>query len=320
VLYLLDKEIYQKTNGSKSIDDLLRRLFEKYGFRGGVEETKLKSELALLTGSDFTQFFNDYVSGTEAIPIEWYLQDDDGDGSSNSMEILWDTDWRKWDTKISLLSPTDGQVFDSSTLITKYQPSFSWTESGAITTCTILYSTSSTDFSTPIARGSVSGTIHNWAPPIFIWKKLMSASNNSGIIRDIYWKVIGTLPNRSTVESEVWRFRIDLPQVAAINSPADDAILPPDMLPTFAWQSNANVKFKLEISSLDDFSDPKKIKGFSYTTRDPNVETILIKALPSFQWTAVKKLVGTGTGYFRIKAWDGINRETISEVRTFTIQ
>lgn len=34
----------------------------------------------------------------------------------------------------------------------------------------------------------------------------------------------------------------------------------------------------------------------------------------------VKKLVGTGTGYFRIKAWDGLKRETASEVRAFTVQ
>jgi len=37
-------------------------------------------------------------------------------------------------------------------------------------------------------------------------------------------------------------------------------------------------------------------------------------------WTAVKKLIGTGQGYFRIKAWDGIKREEISELRSFMIQ
>ena len=36
------------------------------------------------------------------------------------------------------------------------------------------------------------------------------------------------------------------------------------------------------------------------------------------QWTTVKKLVGTG--YFRIRAWDGLNRESVSEVRSFTVQ
>jgi C1A family cysteine protease len=220
---------------------------------------------------------------------------------------------------ISLLSPTNGAVFDSSTLITKYQPSFSWTESGTVTKCTILFSTSSIDFATPIAKGSASGAKDSWAPSISIWKKLMSASNNSGVIRNIYWKVIGTLPNRSTVESEVWSFKIDVPQRVIINSPADGAPLPSAIPPTFGWQTNGNVKFKLEISSLADFSTSTKIKSFNYTIRDPNIETTLNKTLPSFQWNTVEKLVGTGTGYFRIKAWDGINRETVSEVRWFTI-
>jgi hypothetical protein len=221
---------------------------------------------------------------------------------------------------IVLQLPVNGQVFNSSSLITKYQSSFGWTESGTITRCTILFSASSTDFTTPIAKGSVSGTKDSWTPSISLWKKLMSASNNSGVIRDIYWKVIGTLPNRLTVESQVWSLRIDPPQEVAIISPANGAPFPSGVPPTFDWQTNNNVKFKLEISSLEDFSDPKKIKGFNYATKDPNVETTLTKTLSSFQWTAVKKLIGIGTGYSRIKAWDGIKRESVSEVRWFSIE
>jgi len=29
--------------------------------------------------------------------------------------------------------------------------------------------------------------------------------------------------------------------------------------------------------------------------------------------------IGEGTGYFRVRAWDGLKRETVSEVRSFTI-
>lgn len=54
---------------------------------------------------------------------------------------------------------------------------------------------------------------------------------------------------------------------------------------------------------------------------DPNIKMTLQKKLAIDQWNAVKKLVGVGgTGYFRIKTWDGIKRETTSEVRSFTIQ
>lgn len=38
------------------------------------------------------------------------------------------------------------------------------------------------------------------------------------------------------------------------------------------------------------------------------------------QWTTVKKLVGTGTGYFRIKVWDGLNGETVSETRMLLVK
>jgi len=34
----------------------------------------------------------------------------------------------------------------------------------------------------------------------------------------------------------------------------------------------------------------------------------------------VKQLIGAGIGYFRIKAWDGIDRKTVSEIRSLTIQ
>jgi len=38
------------------------------------------------------------------------------------------------------------------------------------------------------------------------------------------------------------------------------------------------------------------------------------------QWIAVRQLIGTKTGYFRVKAWDAINRETVSgDVRSFSI-
>ena len=53
--------------------------------------------------------------------------------------------------------------------------------------------------------------------------------------------------------------------------------------------------------------------------KDPNVESTLQKTLTSGKWNGIKNLVGDGTGYFRARAWDGLKRETVSEVRSFTI-
>jgi hypothetical protein len=143
----------------------------------------------------------------------------------------------------------------------------------------------------------------------------MTSSSQNG---EIYWKVIGTRPDRTTSESEAWWVAIGPSQLVTVNAPLGSTLpgVPP---PTFDFSTSCNVKFKLEISSVGDFSDPKKIKSFNYTTRDPNIDQRLIKTLSSFQWSSVKKLVGTGTGHFRIKAWDGMNRESVSEVRSFTI-
>ncbi len=95
-------------------------------------------------------------------------------------------------------------------------------------------------------------------------------------------------------------------------------MLASEAFPTFVFDTKCNTKFKLEISSQDDF-DSSKTKGFSYTVKDPNVDMTLQKTLTSSQWNGVKNLVGEGAGYFRIRAWDGLKRETVSEVRSFTI-
>ncbi len=50
------------------------------------------------------------------------------------------------------------------------------------------------------------------------------------------------------------------------------------------------------------------------------VNAYLLPLELSLAVVSVKKLLGTGTGYFRIKAWDGLKRETVSEVRSFAVQ
>jgi hypothetical protein len=182
------------------------------------------------------------------------------------------------DLTISLQSPSNPSVCNSSTLVNNYQPSFNWTATGTFTKYTILFSTSPSDFTTQgtlITKANVPGSKNSWRPPLMVWKKLMTTSNNKGVIRDICWKVTGTTSDRWPVESEVWRVRVGDPQQVTINSPANEVVLSSTVPPTFDWQTNGNVKFRLEISSLPDFSNPTKTKSLNYTTRDPNVETSL---------------------------------------------
>jgi Zn-dependent metalloprotease len=222
---------------------------------------------------------------------------------------------------ISLQSPDDGFTFDSCALISNYQPSFQWTSNGPLTKYTILISTSSTDFTTRgvvLSKATVSGTINSWKPSSFAWKKIIQSSYNLGAIRDIYWKVVGTKSDGTTTVSEVRSFRIGNPQIVTINSPGEGETLFSSVPPTFDFSTNCNKKFTLEFSPLSDFSDPRKIKGVTLSIKDPNAQTAVQKTLSSFQWKGIVKLLGTG-GYFRIKAWDGLNRQTVSDPRSFSI-
>jgi hypothetical protein len=221
---------------------------------------------------------------------------------------------------ITLQFPANGTIFTACSLINTYQPSFQWTSPESFSKYTILFSTSSSDFATPVTKATLKGTLTNWIPSISTWKKILTSSDNGGNIQIIYWKLVGEKSDKTKLESAVTSFKIGTPQAVSIQSPSNGASLPPATAPTFHFSTRCNVKFKLEISSLSDFSSSSKIKSFNFASKDPNSETALDKTLSSSQWSSVKQLAGTGTGYFRIRAWDGLGREILSEVRSFTIQ
>ncbi len=225
--------------------------------------------------------------------------------------------------QIDLQFPPNETAFNCCSLITNHQPAFGWASNWAFPQYTILLSTSPADFTTQgvlITKATLAGTAHNWVPTATLWKTILTSSHNKGNIRDIYWKVVGTKADKKTVETEVRSFGIGDPQKVTIVTPSNNATLPSGLLPSFEFNSNCSIKFTLEISSLGDFSVPTKIKSFIFTTKDPNVEAVVKRTLTSLQWNSVKTLIGKGQGYFRIKAWDGLNRETVSDIRTFTIQ
>ncbi|HEX7831601.1 MAG TPA: hypothetical protein VF787_18240, partial [Thermoanaerobaculia bacterium] len=66
---LLDLAIRRATNGAKSIDDVVRLLWERYGKAGrGLEEDAMERAVAEL--ADVGDFFARYVDGTEPLPYE----------------------------------------------------------------------------------------------------------------------------------------------------------------------------------------------------------------------------------------------------------
>jgi predicted metalloprotease with PDZ domain len=76
---LLDLEIRSRTQGHKSLLDVMRSMYHEfyeapgtsyYGPGRGVEEKDVVEALNSVTGSDFAPFFERYVSGTDALPYQ----------------------------------------------------------------------------------------------------------------------------------------------------------------------------------------------------------------------------------------------------------
>ena len=73
--WMLDFEIRARTGGKKTLDDVMRYLYENYALRGtGFPENRLKEAFEKVAGADLTDFFARYVSGTGEIDFDRYLR------------------------------------------------------------------------------------------------------------------------------------------------------------------------------------------------------------------------------------------------------
>lgn len=80
--WLLDLDIREQTGGEKSLDDVMRSMYQKYyespaisyylPGRGYTEQDILEA-LNAVSGTDFTDFFRRYVQGTDALPYNQVL-------------------------------------------------------------------------------------------------------------------------------------------------------------------------------------------------------------------------------------------------------
>lgn len=76
VAFGLDMELRRQSAGVVSLDDLMRRLWDRYGRTGeGVPERGLEAEVAALLAHSLDSFFADFVYGTAELPLaEWFGQ------------------------------------------------------------------------------------------------------------------------------------------------------------------------------------------------------------------------------------------------------
>lgn len=70
----LDLEIRHRTQNRRSLDDVLKRLYERYGSQGvGFPESVYQETIEEVGESSFQDFFDRYVDGTEPVPLDDYL-------------------------------------------------------------------------------------------------------------------------------------------------------------------------------------------------------------------------------------------------------
>ena len=84
-----DMIIRKATGNKKSIDDLMRQLYKKYG---GTNEyytlVELQQLMSELSGIEQTNFFNEYVKGVKEIPIADYLNSIGFDAKINNQQLV----------------------------------------------------------------------------------------------------------------------------------------------------------------------------------------------------------------------------------------
>jgi predicted metalloprotease with PDZ domain len=113
--FVLDARIRNLTNGTKSLDDLMRALYEKFPASAGPYATQdVLSILQSITGTDFTDFHARHIAGTEDPDVDAALadfglllirapkptEDDPGTGETSYLGI----EFKDADTKLSITS------------------------------------------------------------------------------------------------------------------------------------------------------------------------------------------------------------------------
>jgi len=209
----------------------MKRLFQEYGYPNKTKcyEECLKTELENLTGTDFSQFFDNYIYGTTPLPMDWAFVDSDGDGLSNTTEIFWNTN--PWDTDTdgdgltdfqettNGTDPTDSTngkpavTSGSATDVGADSVAFNGTVKprGTLTTYYFEYGTSTNyGFTTPVASAgsekwldvSVSVTITGLNPNTTYHYRLVGINSvGTGYGSDKTFTTTGTLPTVATTST-----------------------------------------------------------------------------------------------------------------------
>jgi hypothetical protein len=207
-------------------------------------------------------------------------------------------------SSIILLSPPDGTLYTGCSLYSL--PVFTWNSDTAFSGYEIQFSnTKSFDkISGSDKTSSTSVTVNSK-----LWGKILTAPVS--LRGPMFWRVIGTQSDKTTVISDTLSIFVDSPQAVGdlmISNPSKSS------LPSLSWKNNCNIKFKVWFGSDVNFY---KKSSVSLNIKNPDDNGgVFTGTLNSSQWLAIQRLVGRGSGsliYWYVESWDGANRHVVSQ-------
>jgi hypothetical protein len=218
-------------------------------------------------------------------------------------------------TPVILLSPADGTAYTACSLYSL--PTFTWEADGSFTGYEIQFSKTES-FDAITASDKISSTsvkVNNT-----LWKKVLttpgatSVGSSSSLVSlggPMFWRVIGTRSDKTTVISNTLSILIDSPQ------PVGNLLITnasKSSTPTLSWDNQCNIKFKVWFGNTPNFS---KKTSVSFTIKNPDDNGgVFAGTLNSSQWTSVQGVVGRVSGapiYWYVESWDGANRHVVSQ-------
>jgi hypothetical protein len=220
-------------------------------------------------------------------------------------------------TPIKLLSPAGGTSYTGCSLYSL--PTFAWETDSSFASYEIQFSKTES-FDATIASDKTSPT--SVSVDKNLWKKVLAAPGSSGsgssapvsLGGPVFWKVVGTRSDKTTVISDTFSVLIDPPQAVgnlAVTNTSKSST------PTLSWDNQCNIKFKVWFGSNANFS---KKTSASFSITDPNEDGgVFSHSLNSGQWTTVQQLVGKVSGspiYWYVESKDGAGRRIIVQPPT----
>ncbi len=209
------------------------------------------------------------------------------------------------------LSPSEGSIFEACDLYSP--PLIEWETGQTYKSLEIQFFVQSSPKTVKVNVPSPAGKMLQLT--LAVWKRVFLLPGSTG--GTVSWKLIGTRFGPTKEQSSPLSFQIGAPQ------PVQDAMISPTnwSLPTVTWKTSCHSKFRVWFGIDAAFTKSNKL---SFTgSVSPQGGGSFTRQLTSNQWKAIRNLVGDRSGetiYWFVEAWDGINRETVSEVKLFTVQ